>query len=149
MSKEVKGKPEGYTLLQAIEEGEVPVPGQLTFPEWQRWRKSVGLRPTTRVDGQGTSTREEVALWESVMESRYGQEALLALADDEASENGSNGDAGGGDRGQTATDTAAPAASAPAGGGVAGFLSAAGVASFLAATGFGDATGEGPQTPAA
>ena len=82
MSKEVKGKPEGYTLLQAIEEGEVPVPGQLTFPEWQRWRKSAGLRPTTRVDGQGTSTREEVALWEAVMESRYGQEALLALADE-------------------------------------------------------------------
>ena len=50
MSKEVKGKPEGYTLIQAIEEGVVPVPGQLTFPEWQRWRKSAGLRPTTRVD---------------------------------------------------------------------------------------------------
>jgi hypothetical protein len=83
MSKEVKGKPEGYTLLQAIEEGEVPVPGQLTFPERQRWRKSVGLRPTTRVDGQGTSTKEEVALWEAIMESRYGRgetlEAVVAV----------------------------------------------------------------------
>ena len=69
MSKEVKGKPEGYTLLQAIEEGVTPVPGQLSFPQRQRWRKDVGLRPTTRVDGQGTTTREEVALWESVMES--------------------------------------------------------------------------------
>ena len=83
MSKEVKGKPEGYTLLQAIEEGVAPVPGQLSFPAWQRWRKDVGLRPTMRVDGQGTTTREEVALWESVMESRYGQEALWSLPDHE------------------------------------------------------------------
>ena len=33
-SKEVRGKPEGFTLLQAIEEGLVPVPGQLSFPAW-------------------------------------------------------------------------------------------------------------------
>ena len=88
-SKEVRGKPKGFTLLQAIEEGLVPVPGQLTFPQWQRWRKEVGLRPTTRRDGAGTSTREEVALWVSVIESCYGRAALDALADDEASENGS------------------------------------------------------------
>ena len=51
----------------------MPVPGQLSFPQRQRWRKDVGLRPTMRVDGQGTTAREEVALWEAVMESRYGQ----------------------------------------------------------------------------
>ena len=34
------------------------------------------------------------------MESPYGQEALLALADDEASEDGSWGNVGGGDRGR-------------------------------------------------
>ena len=122
MSKEVKGKPEGYTLLQAIEEGEVPVPGQLTFPEWQRWRKSVGLRPTTRVDGQGTSTKEEVTLWEAIIESRYGRDAFLALADDEASEDGSGGNTGGSGRGQESADATAAPVGQSAAAGVAGFL---------------------------
>jgi len=95
MSKEVKGEPEGYTLLQAIDDGKVPVPGKMKFPEWQRWRKREGLRPTVRVDGRGTSTAEEVAVWEAVMAARYGAEALEALADDEESPNGSADDAPG------------------------------------------------------
>ena len=142
MSKEVKGKPEGYTLLQATEEGEGPVPGQLTFPEWQRWRKSVGLRPTTRVDGHGTSTREEVALWEAIMESRYGRDAFLALADDEASEDGSGENADGGSRGQDAADATATAVGPPAAAGVDGFLT--GITGM-----FGEPAGGAPQTPAA
>ena len=89
MSKEVKGEAAGYTLLQAIDDGKVPVPGQFTFPQWQQWRKGPGLRPTVRVDGQGTTTAEEVAIWEAVMASRYGSEVLQGLADDEASQNGS------------------------------------------------------------
>jgi hypothetical protein len=40
-SKEVRSKPAGFTPLQAIEEGLVPVPGQLTFLQWQHWRKEV------------------------------------------------------------------------------------------------------------
>ena len=86
MSKEVKGEAAGYTLLEAIDDGKVPVPGQFTFPQWQQWRKGPGLRPKVRVDGQGTTTAEEVAIWEAVMASRYGPEALEALADDEASD---------------------------------------------------------------
>jgi hypothetical protein len=89
MSREVKGEAEGYTLLQAIDDGKVPVPGKMKFPEWQRWRKGPGLRPTVRVDGRGTTTAQEVAIWEAIMAARYGAEALEALADDEGSPNGS------------------------------------------------------------
>ena len=84
-----EGEAAGYTLLQAIDDGKVPVPGQFTFPQWQQWRKGPGLRPTVRVDGQGTTTAEEVAIWAAVMEARYGAEALEGLADDEASNDGS------------------------------------------------------------
>ena len=70
MSTEVSGEAEGVTLIEAIEAGRIATPGELSFPQWQAWRKGPGMRPTR--DGRGISTRDEVDLWRRVMEHLYG-----------------------------------------------------------------------------
>ena len=88
MSREVSGEEEGVTLIQAIEAGRIPEPGELTFGRWQAWRKGPGMRPTLRRDGRGLTTQEEVDLWRSVMEHFYGEGRLEALDEGEGSEEG-------------------------------------------------------------
>ena len=73
MSSQVAGEPEGVTLLDAINAGRVPTPGELKFPDWQAWRRGPGKRPTVRRDGRGLRTQEEVALWREVMTALYGE----------------------------------------------------------------------------
>ncbi|CAK9039750.1 unnamed protein product [Durusdinium trenchii] len=73
MSREVAGEEEGVTLLEAIRDGRVPTPEEMTFPQWQAWRRAAGRRPTRRRDGRGLPTGEEVALWRSVMDELYGE----------------------------------------------------------------------------
>ena len=36
MSAEVSGEAEGVTLIEAIEAGRIPMPGELSFPLWRR-----------------------------------------------------------------------------------------------------------------
>ena len=88
MSREVSGEEEGVTLIQAIEAGRIPEPGELTFGRWQAWRKGPGMRPTLRREGRGLTTQEEVDLWRSVMEHFYGEGRLEALDEGEESEEG-------------------------------------------------------------
>ena len=80
MSAQVSGEAEGVTLLEAINAGRVPTPGELTFPQWQAWRRDVRRRPTVRVDGRGIRTRDEVALWREVMAALYGEGRADELA---------------------------------------------------------------------
>ena len=84
MSAEVSGQAEGVTLADAIEDGTVPEPGQLTFPEWLSWRKNVGEHPTKSVDGRSSGMSAENALWRSTMEGR--RDAKVADQLDEAEE---------------------------------------------------------------
>ena len=68
MSSEVAGQPEGVTLLQAIESGDVPYPERMSYVTWLKWRKDTGSRPVTRRDGISTTPEQEAALWRSVMQ---------------------------------------------------------------------------------
>ena len=83
MSAEVSGEPEGVTLIEAIEAGRVETPGELSFTQWQAWRRGPGQRPTVRRDGRGLSTRQEVDLWRSVMAHLYGEGRATELEDEE------------------------------------------------------------------
>ena len=67
MSKQVAGKPEGATLLDAINDGDVEFPGHMTFMDWLKWRKSTGTRPLKKRDGVSTTLEAENALWKEVM----------------------------------------------------------------------------------
>ena len=68
MSSEVAGQPEGVTLLQAIESGEVPYPEKMSYVTWLKWRKDTGSRPVTKRDGISTTPEQEAALWRRVMQ---------------------------------------------------------------------------------
>ena len=78
MSKQVAGKPEGATLLDAINDGEVEFAGRMTFMDWLKWRKSTGTRPLKKRDGVSTTLEEENALWKEVMDFLHdaGEEEL-------------------------------------------------------------------------
>ena len=69
------------SLAEAIEAGEVPVPPLMGWRAWQSWRKYVGKRPTTNVDGGTTHNRLESKLWKATMESLYGEEWMVELDD--------------------------------------------------------------------
>ena len=84
MSAQVSGEPEGVTLLDAITEGRVPTPGELTFPQWQAWRRGPGMRPTVSRDGRGITTAEEVEIWRAVMGHLYGDGRVQALEEERA-----------------------------------------------------------------
>ena len=86
MSSQVVGEPEGTTLIEAIDAGRVETPGELSFPQWQRWRKGPGKRPTVRRDGRGLSTKEEVDLWRAVMVHLYGAGKAEALPEEDEEE---------------------------------------------------------------
>ena len=79
----MSGEPEGVTLIEAIEAGRVETPGELSFTQWQAWRRGPGQRPTVRRDGRGLSTRQEVDLWRSVMAHLYGEGRATELEDEE------------------------------------------------------------------
>ena len=68
----------GKTLLDAIREGIVANPPLMGWNAWQRWRSTEGLRPTTRVDGQGNSTTsaQELQFWKAAMAELYGSDGL-------------------------------------------------------------------------
>ena len=83
MSAEVAGQPEGVSLIEAIDTEAVETPGELSFPQWQKWRRGPGMRPTVKRDGRGLSTKEEVDLWRSVMEHLYGAGRAAELEEDE------------------------------------------------------------------
>ena len=51
MSKQVAGKPEGATLLDAINDGDVEFPSRMSFMDWLKWRKTTGTRPLKQRDG--------------------------------------------------------------------------------------------------
>ena len=72
----------GKTLLDAIREGIVANPPLMGWNAWQRWRSTEGLRPTTRVDGQGnsTSSAQELQFWKAVMTELYGPDWTMQLA---------------------------------------------------------------------
>ena len=86
MSSQVVGEPEGTTLVEAIDAGRVETPGELSFPQWQRWRKGPGKRPTVRRDGRGLSTKGEVDLWRAVMVHLYGAGKAEALPEEDEEE---------------------------------------------------------------
>ena len=62
------------TLAEAIEAGEIPQPPLMGWKAWMSWRKFVGKRPVTNVDGGTTHNRLESKLWKATMESLYGEE---------------------------------------------------------------------------
>ena len=72
----------GKTLSDAIREGVIENPPLMRWNACQRWRSSVGLRPTTRVDGQGnsTSSAQELQFWKAAMAKLCGAEWPLQLA---------------------------------------------------------------------
>ena len=76
-SQEVSGST--ITLKQAIDAGEIEVPGLLEWNAWQKWRRDVGKRPTQRVDGRTTSNTEEAALWKATMQDRHGSDWSMQL----------------------------------------------------------------------
>ena len=78
----------GKTLLDAIREGIVANPPLMGWNAWQRWRSTEGLRPTTRVDGQGnsTTTAQELQFWKAAMAELYGADWTLLLAQGEEPE---------------------------------------------------------------
>ena len=86
MSTQVSGEAEGVTLLEAINAGRVPTPGELSFPQWQAWRRDEGRRPTVARDGRGIRTRDEVALWREVMAALYGEGRADELASEDEGE---------------------------------------------------------------
>ena len=78
--QEVSGYPE-LRLLDAIQNGTVPEPGLLHWNEWEKWRSTVGLRPTVKNDGVTTDNRYEAELWKSTMVALYGEQWRTALLD--------------------------------------------------------------------
>ena len=88
MSKQVAGRPEGATLLDAINDGDVEFPGRMTFMDWLKWRKSTGTRPLKKRDGVSTTLEEENALWKEVMDFLHdaGEEELEEEEEEEEEE---------------------------------------------------------------
>ena len=86
MSKQVAGEPEGATLLDAINDGDVEFPGRMTFMDWLKWRKSTGTRPLN--DGVSTTLEEENVLWKEVMDFLHdaGEEELEEEEEEEEEE---------------------------------------------------------------
>ena len=88
----------GKTLLDAIREGIVPEPPLMAWNGWQRWRRTEGLRPTTRVDGAGNSTTsaQELQFWRAAMSELHGEDwtyqLALAQAPEPEEEGGLEGD---------------------------------------------------------
>jgi hypothetical protein len=76
MAKEVLGS--AKTLLEAIEDGEVPKPAPMFWDAWQIWRKGPGKRPTrdkclrANVPVVMRSAKEESQLWGATMGALYG-----------------------------------------------------------------------------
>ena len=77
MAREVRGSTK--SLLQAIEDGDVPRPGLLGYQDWNSWRAREGQRPSKIRDGdeRTTSTAEEAQLWRNVMEALKDQLAFV------------------------------------------------------------------------
>ena len=88
MSKQVAGKPEGATLLDAINDGDVEFPGRVSFMDWLKWRKTTGTRPLKKRDGVSTTLEEENKLWKEVMDFLHdaGEEELEEEEEDEEEE---------------------------------------------------------------
>ncbi len=70
-------------LRQAIQDGDFPKPPLMSWNPWQKWRRDVGGRPSSSVDGGTTTNPTESALWKSVMLEHYGPEwAVMAASAD-------------------------------------------------------------------
>ena len=74
-------------LRQAIQDGDLPKPPLMLWNPWQKWRRDVGGRPSSAVDGGTTTNPTESALWKSVMLDLYGSDwAVMAASADVAEE---------------------------------------------------------------
>ena len=91
MARQVVGS--DLTLLNAINEGIVPVPPLMGWDQWQSWRKTVGCRPHKRIHGYGTEAKTESALWRAVMTDRYGEHWAETWAMQQVQEAGEDSDA--------------------------------------------------------
>ena len=76
------------TLEQAIETGAVSKPPLMGWNTWLAWRKKVGRRPHHSVDGSGTTPQFEAKLWRVTMASLYGEEWMVALAEQDGGHGG-------------------------------------------------------------
>ena len=61
------------TLLELIQQGEIPEPELMGFNRWEQWRRDAGRRPLIRVDGQVTTSRQEAELWRATMQHFHGE----------------------------------------------------------------------------
>ena len=102
MSKQVAGKPEGATLLDATNDGDAEFPGRMTLMDWLKWRKVTGTRPLKKRDGVSTILQEENVLWKEVMDFLHdaGEEELEEEDEEEEEEEAEERD--------TAVDPAPP-----------------------------------------
>ncbi len=68
------------TFLEAVEQGVVPTPALMEWNDWQRWRRTDGMRPTYADDGAMLDNRAEVTLWRRTMEHLHGADWLEDLS---------------------------------------------------------------------
>ena len=67
------------TFLEAVEQNIVPMPTLMDWNDWQRWRRTVGMRPTYADGGAMLDNRAEVSIWRQAMEHLYGADWLEEL----------------------------------------------------------------------
>ncbi len=68
------------TFLEAVEQSIVPTPTLMDWNDWQRWRRTTGMRPTYADDGAMLDNKSEVRLWRQAMEHLYGADWLEDLS---------------------------------------------------------------------
>ncbi len=99
------------TFLEAVEQSLVPTPTLMDWNDWQRWRRTVGMRPTYADDGAMLDNRAEVSLWRQAMEHLYGADWLEELTAGPAAQRAAaSGPAASADQGADGSGAAAPAA---------------------------------------
>ena len=75
-------------LLQTIRDGDVPRPPLMLWNPWQKWRTTLGGRPTSSADGGTTGNPMENALWKSVMLDLYGPDWTVQVVSLDVTEDG-------------------------------------------------------------
>ena len=67
---EVSGNDE--QLCHLIDNGEIETPALVGYNDWQVWRAGTGRSPTKRVDGIGTTPKQEARLWRATTAANHG-----------------------------------------------------------------------------
>ncbi len=102
------------TFLEAVEQGVVPTPALMEWNDWQRWRRTDGMRPTYADDGATLDNRAEVTLWRRTMEHLHGADWLEDLSAGPAAQRAeAPGPAASADPGAGRSEVDAPAAERP------------------------------------